>query len=1172
MALLRRVKTLAVIVITLLSFHWLTPALQRKSPVAAISGSKEQRRNIGAAEVGGDAANRHAANVLDKLPLHFEENKGRAANGSKFSARAAGLDVSITPTEAVIYLRAAEQGAKAFRRATFTRIAGLPESYAAPTSPSRQTASLRMQLVGANRRARLNGENQLSARTNYFVGNDPQRWRSDVPNYERVKVQEVYHGVEVIYYGSGQQLEYDFNVAPGATYKAIRLRFSGAKRIAIDDSGDLVIDTPAGQICQHKPIAYQLINSSHKEIPARYVVYGKREVRFLVDPYDERLPLVIDPVLSYSTYFGGHGDDRISGMAVDTSGSVYITGTTNSSDLPLKVAVQPVHIPPFADVFIAKLNPSGTELVYSTYLGGSGGDAGVAIAVDGAGNAYVTGITSSIDDFPTTAGAFQSTLAGGRNFDAFVVKLSPDGRTLSYSTYLGGGQPMFDAYDYGNSIAVDAFGNAYVAGKTLSTDFPTTPGVVQRALSTTQNAFVTKLNATGSGLLYSTYLGGSRYDEALGIALDAAGNAYVTGYTGSPDFPVTAGALQSGLGRDSSGPSYSADAFITKLNAEGTALVYSTYLGGGGLERGNAITVDAAGSAYVTGLTASFNFPTTGGGLKRAFGGGFYKSGNSGRQWQISNAGLATPTPSALAVDPKVSGHLYFATADGLYTSTDGGDSWRQANNVRISRLVIDAINPATLYGSGGAGIMKSSDGGLTWAAANNGLPPVFSVNELLIDPVNPANLYVIGMGFFAAEQTVANVTGRRASQSLQGPPPPTPHYFFKSTDAGATWEEIRSLFLFQQPSSLAIDPQDPSRLFVNSAGFLYRTQDGGVTWRLINGRALYAPLVVDPKTPATLYGGGIGVAKSTDDGRTWVDNRNGLPEHLGLRNLYVVPTTPTTLYASTRDGIFRSTDAGANWQASNIAGDIAFVGFDVLNTSMIYTGVNDPGDAFVAKLNASGSALLYATYLGGQSGDEALSIATDNAGNTYVTGLTFSSSFPTRNALQGTKPQSTLEYTPGSIVAFLTKLNVTGSEVLYSTYLGGNDYTSALSVSVSRAGEVYVAGQTAAANFPVKVALQPAVAGELDAFILKFAAPRVTACALTGKHLIVDGEGFDEGATILLNGEAQSTKDSAANPTTMLLAKKAGKQIAPGQSVTIQVRNGDGTLSNELGFARSFQ
>jgi photosystem II stability/assembly factor-like uncharacterized protein len=694
---------------------------------------------------------------------------------------------------------------------------------------------------------------------------------------------------------------------------------------------------------------------------------------------------------------------------------------------------------------------------------------------------------------------------------------------------------------------------------------------VQRALNTSQHAFVTKLNVTGSALLYSTYLGGSSYEEALAIAVDAVGNAYITGYTASPDFPITVGAQQVRLGRNPSDPFYSEDAFITKLNPEGTAFVYSTYLGGAWNERGNSIDIDADGNAYITGETESFDFPTTVEALKHDFGGGFYKSVNSGRRWQVRNTGLPTPTPNAIAVDPKLSGSLYLATDDGLFKSTDAGESWRLASKVRIYRLVIDPVNTATLYGTGAEGMMKSSDGGSRWVSVNTGLPSMFSTFQLLIDPLQPANLYVTGFGFFAADQTANDGPGRQAFGSLQEPPP-TPHYFFRSTNAGATWEEVRSLSLFQTPGGLAIDPQNPSRLFLNSAGLLYRTQDGGATWSVINSRAFFAPLVVDPKTPGTLYGVGLGVAKSTDDGRTWVDNKNGLPEHPGIRGLFVVPTTPTTLYAGTRDGIFKSTDAGVNWEASDITGDIAFIAFDALQTSTVYTGVNDPRDAFVAKLNAAGSALLYATYLGGLSYDEARSIAVDSAGNAYVTGLTFSSSFPTRNALQASKPQSSLNYIPGPYSAFLTKLNVAGSELLYSTYLGGNDNTSASAVLVSRAGEVYVAGETASTNFPTKGALQPAATGQSDTFIMKFAAPRVTGSAISGKNLIVNGAGFDEGATILLNGEARSTKNNPANPSTMLTAKKAAKQIAPGQTVAIRVRNADGTLSNEFAFTRPLE
>jgi len=824
----------------------------------------------------------------------------------------------------------------------------------------------------------------------------------------------------------------------------------------------------------------------------------------------------------------------------------------------LKGPVQP-HLSPFGSVFIAKLSPSGKELVYSTYLGGSISDGGNAIAVDAAGSAYVTGITSS-PDFPITDGAFQSLLAGGRAFDAFVVKLSPDGGSINYSTYLGGGEPMFDAYDYGNSIAVDALGNAYVAGRTMSTDFPTTPGVVQSGvapsgLNPPLHAFVTKMNPTGSSLLYSTYLGGSGTEEALGIAVDSVGNAYITGYTASADFPVTPGALQSVFGRQPNDTN-SSDVFVTKLNGDGTAFVYSTYLGGGWLDSGNSIAVDASGNAYVSGTTESFNFPTTSGAIKPNYGGGFYKSGNSGRQWQNSNIGLATPTPRALAVDPKAAGHLYLATGAGLYSSANAGESWKQINNILLWTLVINPVNPAILYGSAGFGIVKSTDGGSTWAAATNGLPLTLNIRTLLIDPVQPSTLYVTGLGFFGFNPT------------LQEPEPPVFWYLFKSTDAGSTWE-VHSRLPFQHLSSLVMDPNDPFRLFVRAERLIFRSQNGGATWKVMNDSASHRPVVVDPKTPGTMYGIGDGVGKSTDDGRSWTDISNGLPKQARLSNLYAVPTTPTTLYASTFDGIFISTDAGANWRASSIAGDIAFVGFEALNTSTIYTGVNDPSDSFVAKLNPSGSALVYSTYLGGQSGEGPGDIALDAAGNAYVTGYTFSSSFPTQNALQTTKPPSAIEITPASIAGFLTKLNLTGSELLYSTYLGGDDSTSALGVRVAPTGDVYVTGQTGAENFPIKDGLQPKLAGELDAFILKLAAPRITGCALSGKHLIVNGDGFDESATILINGVAQSTKTQGV---TLLVVKKAGKQIAPGQNVVIQVRNSDSSLSNLCGLTRILQ
>jgi len=357
-------------------------------------------------------------------------------------------------------------------------------------------------------------------------------------------------------------------------------------------------------VVQRAPIIYQEIDGARRTISGRYVLEGKTQVGFQVAAYDRTKPLVIDPVLVYSTYLGGTGGESAHGIAVDGTGNAYVTGSTRSSDFPVVNPLQPA-LRGSVDVFVSKLNSTGS-VVYSTYLGGSdtgtasADDVGLGIAVDTAGNAYVTGATNSAD-FPTTANALQPTWGAGccQSDDAFVVKLNPTGSALVYATYLGG---TFS--DFGNSIAVDSVGNAHVTGFTNSLDFPTA-NPIQATLGGgfgDADAFVAKLNAAGTALIYSTYLGGSGAENATGIAVDAAGNAYVAGNTSSADFP-TVNPVQGGFGGN-------ADAFVAKLDPIGTALVYSTYLGGSGFDGATGIAVDSAGSAYVTGGTGSPDFPT----------------------------------------------------------------------------------------------------------------------------------------------------------------------------------------------------------------------------------------------------------------------------------------------------------------------------------------------------------------------------------------------------------------------------------------------------------------------------------------------------------------------------------------------------------------------------------
>ena len=521
-----------------------------------------------------------------KLPLSFEANHGQTDSRVNFLSRGSGYTLFLSPTEAVLAL--SNPGASSPR----TRHAP-PDNPEAKKAPTASVAVLRMKLLGANPSPRVSGLEELPGKSNYFLGNDPQKWRTNVPTYAKVQYQDVYPGVDLIYYGNQRQLEYDLVVAPGADPKAIQLAFEGGDKLEIGAQGDLELHGAGGQVRLQKPLVYQETDGIRREISGGYVLNAGRQVSFQVGAYDVSKTLVIDPVLVYSTYLGGAGDDRSFGIAVDASGNAYVTGTTHSTDFPTASPVQPDNRGGSSDAFVTKLNAAGNALVYSTYLGGNRDESGLSIAVDSSGSAYLHGDTES-NNFPT-ANPIQP--ARGGAVDAFVTKLNAAGNALVYSTYLGG-----SLNDFGFDICLDAAGNAYVTGIADSTDFPTA-SPVQPANGGLGDAFVTKLNAAGNALVYSTYLGGSLDDFGFAIGLDAAGNAYVTGVTESTNFP-TASPIQLANG---GGPF---DGFVTKLNATGSALVYSTYLGGGGDDRGLDIAVDAAGNTYVTGLTDSTNFPT----------------------------------------------------------------------------------------------------------------------------------------------------------------------------------------------------------------------------------------------------------------------------------------------------------------------------------------------------------------------------------------------------------------------------------------------------------------------------------------------------------------------------------------------------------------------------------
>ena len=439
------------------------------------------------------------------------------------------------------------------------------------------------------------GLGELPHRSNYFFGNDSSKWRTGVPNYANVVYQELYDGIDLVFYTSEKGLKYDFIVSPRAEPKEILYSYDGADTIHIDDQGDLHLTTPSGKLVEEAPFSFQIENGKKVVVSSHYRVDGKK-VGFEIGNYDLRATLVIDPLI-YSTYVGGSGADISESIALDSENNVYVTGRTGSSDFPTTPGC-------FNDsynggeLFVFKLNSNGSDLVYSTFVGGSGfgGDISESIAVDSDMNVYVTGHTSH-SDFPTTPGCFDDSYED--NGDVFVFKLNSDGSDLIYSTYVGGG-----GMDDGNSIIVDSENNAYIAGATSSSDFPTTNGSYNESHSGANDVFILKLNQDGSDLIYSTYVGGCGGDGGGSIVLDSANNAYITGSTSSSDFPTTSGCFNESH-------SGAHDVFVVKLNQDGSDLIYSTYIGGNDSDVGREIVVDNMNNAYVVGETESSNFPNT---------------------------------------------------------------------------------------------------------------------------------------------------------------------------------------------------------------------------------------------------------------------------------------------------------------------------------------------------------------------------------------------------------------------------------------------------------------------------------------------------------------------------------------------------------------------------------
>ncbi|HEX9961219.1 MAG TPA: SBBP repeat-containing protein, partial [Pyrinomonadaceae bacterium] len=574
-----------------------------------ISEQTSNENNPTAATPNAVAAAIDKEKIVDaygKLPLHFEPNLGQTDERVKFLARGQGYALFLTEKEAVLSLQKRGKNKAQDKRAV-----------------------VRMRIEGANDAPKTAGLDETESKSNYLIGNDSARWQADVPNYAKVRYEQVYNGVDLVYYGNNRRLEYDFLVRPDADPNQIKLKFDGVKSAKIDkQSGDLLLETEVGTLRQHAPIVYQNIDGERKEIASAYEIQNSKfkiqnsesesfTVSFKLAAYDKSKELVIDPILAYGSYLGGTVFDEGRAIAVDAGGNAYIVGTAASRDFPTTAGtIKPVMLPRedapnsyWYDAFVTKVNPTGTAIVYSTYFGGrNGNETGSGVAVDAQGNALISGSTMS-PDFPLV-NPLSSTY---NNIDMnFAAKLNSTGSAIIYSTYLG------MSTGAGSKIAVNpATGDAVFAGNTGSANFPTTPGAYKERLCdqpqgcpgvSYSGGYIVKFAANG-GAVYSTLFPNTSIND---VALDADGNA-VLGGTAAMQFPATPGAFQPAT-------SGGVEGFVAKLNSAGNALVFGTFLGGGlQSDRVRGVAVDSAGNVYATGQTENGGFPTTAGAFDRTF-------------------------------------------------------------------------------------------------------------------------------------------------------------------------------------------------------------------------------------------------------------------------------------------------------------------------------------------------------------------------------------------------------------------------------------------------------------------------------------------------------------------------------------------------------------------------
>lgn len=928
------------------------------------------------------------AHKYGELPLSFVRNEGQTDPRARFISRGVDYDLFLTNTGAVLSLRSQHSRTRA------------------STEPSSQPVSvLSLTMSGANPHAIIEGQEELPGKVNYFAGNDPAGWRSNVPTFRRVTYSKIFPGVDLVYYGNRTQLEYDFILAPHANAASIRFTIEGADRMTIRDEGDLYLATKQGEVRLCKPEIYQLNEAGgRQQVDGSYMIKGK-EIGFKLRGYDSDKALIIDPVLSYSTLLGSGSSEQGNSIAVDSQGNAYITGLTNGSS------------------------------------------------------------------FPTTPGAFQTTGSVG-------------------------------------------------------------------------SLFVSKLDPTGTNLIYSTYLSGASGGSANGngIAVDATGNAYVTGYTGAADFP-TKNPIRGGRN----------NLLITSDS-------------GANWTPNNIGTANRA----IQALAIDKNSPSTiyaGTGLN----GGIFKSTDGGTTWTALNTGLTNASCPAIVIDPTSSSILYaaliaqnFGSASGVYKSVDGGTTWSSSglSGTQVTSLAIDPQNHLTLYAGTTFGLSKSTNGGVTWANANTGLN-FGGANAIAIDPITPSTLYTIAGGGGV----------------------------FKSTNSAGNWSQVNNGLTNTTVRSLVMDLTATATLYAGTAGGgIFKTTDAGASWSPVNnGPSLstgnMSSLAIVPTATATIFAGTFDgrILKTTNAGGVW-NVVYTTTTNTGIRALAIDPTSPSRMLAAADstsqslgspdafvtklnpDGsalVYSTFVGGLLDDESNaiaidasgnayIAGQTASSDYPTVNaTQTTFAGpAGCSGDGFVTKLNSSGSALSFSTYLGGTGCDVARAIALDSSANVYVTGDTLSPNLATPGAFQTALGAQT------GRDAFAARFTTTGA-VGYFTYLGGNGDDIGYGIATDSSGNAYVTGLTTSTNFPTANPIQPTNGGSAgDAFVTKLNS--------TGSALIystfLGGSDVDGGRGIAVDSAGNAYVAGFTNSSEFPLTAGALKTKSP----FFKTLNGGDNWSND--------